>query len=336
MRHRQAPATFRSRLRRMNPRLPTPVNGTFSRCFLILGAKAVREEPRYVPSAPRRPARWGAKQKRNWPTTVASPVTELRRVEATAAALVSADQVELILRVARPQQGRLGFYEVTLLGRLFMFIGRVAALAPDARDRAEARGVVEAALGARQSILRSTTPDGWKKEVALFARRHLGLSRLDEEWLEAVSMALLGKWADSLSDPAPDDVGLLNQLRQEARAVHRQLMPLWERKSGPGRVWMLDYLMPSGDDLHDSVSTGYRVEDEILPWEPERKDALAVFNQLKSDEQHVARAYALGAGTWAEAAHEARLPEPTGRRVMRKLHRLGARQIERTAAAVTR
>ncbi|MBD2835394.1 hypothetical protein ID871_34055 [Streptomyces pratensis] len=45
---------------------------------------------------------------------------------------------------------------------------------------------------------------------------------------------------------------------------------------------MLDYLLPSGDDLHEMVATSYEIEDDALPWEPECKDARAVFHRLKS------------------------------------------------------
>ncbi|WP_374772636.1 hypothetical protein OG756_05350 [Streptomyces sp. NBC_01310] len=61
----------------------------------------------------------------------------------------------------------------------------------------------------------------------------------------------------------------------------------------------------------------------VLPWEPERKDARAVFQRLKADEQLVARAYALASRSWAAAANHAHLPEAMGKRVRRKLRRLG-------------
>ncbi|MGW3214920.1 hypothetical protein ACWDBC_22120 [Streptomyces parvus] len=217
----------------------------------------------------------------------------------------------------------LAFYEAELFGKIFMFLGHVASLDPDPRIRAKARQVVTEALSARQAILRSVGPEDWKPEVARFARRHLGVRKLDAEWLDAVSMALLGEWADTLSNPAPNDVSALDRLRQEARTVHQQLMPLWQRKSGPGRVWMLDYLLPWGEDLHEIIATSYEIEDEALPWEPERKDARAVFHRLECDEQLVARTYALDGGSWAEAADYAHLSKATGTRVMRKLRRLG-------------
>ncbi|MGW0366844.1 hypothetical protein [Streptomyces sp. NPDC002990] len=210
-----------------------------------------------------------------------------------------------------------------LLVKLFILLRQVAKEHPDPQVRAQARLVVAEALSAREAILRSSGLEDWQPEVARFAQRHLGVSKLDAAWLEAASMALLGEWTETVSVPAPDGVDALDRLRQEALTVHRQLMPLWERKSGPGRVWMLDFLLPSGGDLHEVVAVSYRIEDEALLWEPERKDARAVFQRLKADEQLVARAYALAGGSWAEAADYAYLPKEIGTRVMRKLRRLG-------------
>ncbi|MFF7081774.1 hypothetical protein [Streptomyces lavendulae] len=126
----------------------------------------------------------------------------------------------------------------------------------------------------------------------------------------------------------------MHHLRHEARTVHRQLMPLWQRKAGPGRVWMLDYRFPSGETLHELVGGSYRIDDEALAWHPDRHDACAVFGRLKEDEQIVARAFALGGGSWAEAAAAAGLPAQAGERVMRKLRRLGLQHQQRWASLV--
>ncbi|WP_405204079.1 hypothetical protein OG795_00075 [[Kitasatospora] papulosa] len=319
-----APATFR-RTPVKRTRYRVFRGGEFGRLFLVLGAKTFDRQPplHHRPLRGSRPVHWGLQRKRLWPTTLAHPAPEPHRIEATAADLGRTDQLELVLRKATLRPGLLACYEAELFGRIFVFLGHVAVLDPDPQVRAQARQVVTEALSARQAILRSVGPEDWKPEVARFARRHLGVRKLDAEWLDAVSMALLGEWADALSDPVPNDVGALGRLRQEARSVHRQLMPLWERKSGPGRVWMLDYLLPSGGDLHEIVAASYEIEDEALPWEPEREDARAVFHRLKSEEQRIARTCALDGGSWAEAADEAHLPSTAGTRVMRKLRRLG-------------
>lgn len=99
-------------------------------------------------------------------------------------------------------------------------------------------------------------------------------------------------------------------------------MPLWQRKSGPGRVRMLDYRLPSGETLHELVAGSYRIEDEALAWSPDPGDACAVLGRLREDVRRVAQAFALGGGSWAEAAATAGLPPQVGERVMRKLRRL--------------
>ncbi|MGW7343041.1 hypothetical protein [Streptomyces sp. NPDC054854] len=209
----------------------------------------------------------------------------------------------------------------TLVGRMLMLY-LVRAGASDPAVRAEAESAVAAALCARRAILESEGVDDWKPAVASFARTYLGVSRTDGEWLEAVSTALLGNWVDALEAP-PNSGGTLHHLRREARTVHRQLMPLWQRKSGPGRVWMLDYRLPSGETLHELVAGSSRIEDEFLDWSPDRGDTCVVLGRLKEDERRVAQAFALGGGSWAEAAESAGLTPQIGERVMRKLRRLG-------------
>lgn len=54
---------------------------------------------------------------------------------------------------------------------------------------------------------------------------------------------------------------------------------------------------------------------------------------LTSDEVAVAARWAQGVGTWAESALSVRLPAAYGERVRRKLHRLGARQVQRAVTA---
>lgn len=191
-----------------------------------------------------------------------------------------------------------------------------------------------AALHARRAILECADDDDWRPTVAAFSRTYLGITRTDGQWLEAVSTALLGDWIDVLATYSPDGDGTLHHLRREAQTVHRQLMPLWQRKSGPGRVWMLDYRLPSGETLHEVVCGSYRFENDVLSWSPDRHDAGAVFARLKEDEQHVARAFALGGGSWAEAAVATGLPAQLGERVMRKLRRLGLQHRQRQAALV--
>ncbi|MFF3863631.1 hypothetical protein [Streptomyces sp. NPDC002209] len=302
-------------------------NPRFDRAFLVLD---IRSTPitygRLYPRV-RRGYHWDLPafypmSRRQWPTQVAQDLPD------PTVLIGCLDEAELIRRVRQRQAHgypahSLGF----AVGQVLVYVRHLARSSPDREVREHAQRMVAAALAARQAILESETVDGWKPAVADFASTFLGLSRPNAEWLEAMSTALLGNWFSSPGTTTPEAIGTLDELRREAQVVHRQLMPLWERKAGPGRVWALDYLLPSGGSVHEVIDNSYRIEDEVLPWEPERKDALSVFGRLKSDEQHVARAYALGGGTWEEAATEACQPRMTGQRVMRKLRRLGNQRL---------
>ncbi|MGW7317402.1 hypothetical protein [Streptomyces sp. NPDC054865] len=303
------------------------INPQFDRAFLVLDIRSTpitygRPYPRV-----RRGYHWDSmvfypRSRRPWPTQVAQELPE------RAVLTGCLDDAELIRHVRyRQAHGypahSLGF----AVGNVLVYVRHLARSSPDREVREHAQHMVAAALAARQAILESETVDGWKPAVAEFVNRLLGISRPNAEWLEAMSTALLGNWCSPPDTTTPEAVGNLDELRREAQVVHRQLMPLWERKTGPGRVWAFDYLLPSGGHLHEIIDNSYRIEDEVLPWEPEQKDARAVFGRLKAGEQHVARAYALGGGTWEEAATEACQAEMTGRRVMRKLRRLGNQRL---------
>ncbi|ARE79482.1 hypothetical protein B6R96_36305 (plasmid) [Streptomyces sp. Sge12] len=262
---------------------------------------------------------------RSWLTTVASPIAELSGIDGAGRALADL--------IARPVSRTSSFYIQVVADTLLVFGLRSRfANAPEAR--AEAREAVAAALQARRAILESVDDMDWRPTVAAFSSRYLGIGRADWQWLEAVSTALLGNWTSVLDTQPPDSDDTLHHLRQEARTVHRQLMPLGQRKAGPGRVWMLDYRFQSGETLHELVGGSYRIDDEALAWYPDRHDACAVFGRLRKDEQHVARAFALGGGSWAEAAAAAGLPAQAGERVMRKLRRLGLQHQQRWATLV--
>jgi hypothetical protein len=300
----------------------------FDRTFLVLGANKEREE--VGPRIWRTP--WA---QRSWPTTVATDLPETMRVAADSTELNRADMVELVNRHRGSCEptGQIPFYEIELLDRVFLALGRLAIFDPDPKVRATAQEAVAEALQARWAILESAGLNDWKPVVSRFARKHLGVGRTDAEWLEAVSTALLGNWVDALGSLAPEGDKTLHHLRREAQSVHRHLMPLWQRKSGPGRMWMLDYRLPSGETLYDLVADSYRMEDEALPWTPDRRDAAAVFGRLKEDEQRIAQSYAINGGSWAEAAISVGLPEKAGQRVMRKLRRLG-QQLQQQIAPV--
>ncbi|GLW04366.1 hypothetical protein Slala05_79960 [Streptomyces lavendulae subsp. lavendulae] len=293
-----------------------------SRGFLVLGIGSTPAQQPH-PSNQRRPDMGGFHIKRVQPgtpagrlycTQVASCLPELPHIEERGQALTGL--------LDTPSNSFSAYVLAQLVGDILLFLAIETLTTSDSQGRADAQEAVIAALSARRSILESAGAGDWKPVVARFAQRHLGVSGVDERWLEAVSTALLGNWVDALGTPPGDD-GTLHHLRREARTVHRQLMPLWQRKSGPGRVWMLDYRLPSGETLHEVVTGSYRIEDEALAWSPERSDACAVIDRLKEEERQVAQAFAVGGGSWAEAAATVGLPPQVGERVMRKLRRLG-------------
>jgi hypothetical protein len=174
--------------------------------------------------------------------------------------------------------------------------------------------------------------DGWKPTVDEFARTWLGISRPDEDWLEAVSTALLGNWVDLLDTHHFDDARELGlrQLKKESDTVHRQLQPLFRRKARGGRLLSLDHPTTGGGAVVDLLADQAATADSLPWWEPENDHAAAVFQQLSRSEQHLARTWATaGPCSWAEAAELASLPATDADSVRRKLRRLGHRHQQR-------
>ncbi|MEU0110622.1 hypothetical protein ABZ313_35400 [Streptomyces sp. NPDC006251] len=211
-----------------------------------------------------------------------------------------------------------------------------AKRAPYGHQRERARLGIFAALNARRAILETPTLDGWKLAVSEFATTWLGIPHADEQWLEAVSTALLGDWVDLLDEYLGDDAGDLGlmQLKKESAVVHRQLQPLWRRKAAGGGLLSLDYPVPGGGRLVDLLADRVAPEPPTGRWEPESERAAAVFAQLAPGEQHLARVWAQSPRTsWAEAADLAGATAADADGVRRKLRRLGIRHQQRKAAA---
>ncbi|MCX5256717.1 hypothetical protein OOK27_21690 [Streptomyces canus] len=184
------------------------------------------------------------------------------------------------------------------------------------------------AMICRRGIIRSSMGS-----LVRLAARELVLPS-SSRWNEAVSTALLGSWCDPLMSYGHLPATTLGALRAEARTLHRQLVPLWRRRTRHGRVLSLDASLGDGLSLYDLVAmdidllahTGSGVfEDERLNH---------VLHVLSPDEQRVVIAYADGEGTtWTEAAAVvgAADPEAFGERVRRKAKRQGAEQHRRAA-----
>ncbi|MDX3540889.1 hypothetical protein PV721_42740 [Streptomyces sp. MB09-01] len=185
----------------------------------------------------------------------------------------------------------------------------------------------------------------WAREAAVigdsnaidrFASRVLVL-RQGGQWREAVSTALLGDWALSLDTPAglPYESAVA-ELRTEALALHRQLTPLWRRRTGGTRVLLLDTPLGDGITLYDLIIGSPSPQELALGAEPDDARLAAVLNALSEDERKVALAWSRPeVATWAEAAMAVAEADSValGERVRRKLKRLGRLQAERAVAS---
>lgn len=195
------------------------------------------------------------------------------------------------------------------------------------------------ALKAREAALslRPEWHDSWQVEhIAEFTQHVLVLNR-SSRWQEAVSTALLGQWCEPLLSTGRLSSTAISVLKTEASLLHRQLLPVWRRRTRHGRVLSLDADLGNGLSLHDLVAA----EVDLLAhaadgvFEDERLNA--VLRGLNPDQRQVLFALAQGEGaTWTEAAAAAGSPDPEafGECVRRKAKRLANEQRRRTALAV--
>jgi hypothetical protein len=179
-------------------------------------------------------------------------------------------------------------------------------------------------------------------EVDRFASEVLGLWR-GGRWREPVSTALLGNWAAPLeTDGGSMTSAFLDPFRAEVKALHRALMPLWERSTGGHRLRSLDYSI--GDDgmtVHDLISGGPDPCEALAGALPDDPRIAAVLAKLTPAERAVSMAWANRRTDWAEAAatvialapHQftGRDAAAVGNGVRRKLRRLGTQHAERAA-----
>ncbi|MGW2287013.1 hypothetical protein [Streptomyces phaeochromogenes] len=154
-----------------------------------------------------------------------------------------------------------------------------------------------------------------------------------DRWQEAVHTALLGDWSDALWHTGYLPSAALGALKAEARTVHRQLVPVWRRRTRHGRVLSLDADL-GGLSLYDLVAADNDLLSRVAGGVFEDERLNAVLRGLDPAEQRVVFAYAEGEGTtWAEAAAASGAiePEAYGERVRRKAKRLAAEQRRRAA-----
>ncbi|GAA2301634.1 hypothetical protein GCM10010234_50660 [Streptomyces hawaiiensis] len=199
---------------------------------------------------------------------------------------------------------------------------------PELVQALKLRGKISGALETLLDIRDSITPD----TVDRFASRVLVVPR-SERWREAVATASLGSWCEPFFETGHLSTTALGALKAEARAAHRQLVPVWRRRTRHGRVLSLDADL-GGLSLYDLVAadvdllahtTGGVFDDERLN---------TVLRSINPAERAVVFAYAEDdARTWTEAATAAGANEPEafGERVRRKTRRLAAEHTRRMA-----
>ncbi|MFJ9692674.1 hypothetical protein [Kitasatospora sp. NPDC101183] len=149
----------------------------------------------------------------------------------------------------------------------------------------------------------------------------------DEQWQEAVSTALLSGWADSLQTDGTLTPTAVLLLRKEAQAIHRQLTPLWKRRTyGNKRVIPLETPVYNGATLRDLLADR-NLPDGPLFDEIHDRRLVAVLAMLAPAEQDVFLAFGLpDVTTWAGAADAAGSvqPDKDGEKARRKVHRIVA------------
>ncbi|MFD7533788.1 hypothetical protein ACFV8E_40330 [Streptomyces sp. NPDC059849] len=165
------------------------------------------------------------------------------------------------------------------------------------------------------------------------AAKTLLLPRSDR-WREAISTALFGGWSAPLWSEGFLPPAAAGALKAEARLLHRQLVPVWRRRTRHGRVLSLDAILGDGLALYDLVAADVDLLQRVGRGVFEDERLNAVMRGLAPAERQVVFAYAEGEGTtWAEAAAftDATDPSAFGDRVRRKARRLAAEQRRRLA-----
>jgi hypothetical protein len=173
-----------------------------------------------------------------------------------------------------------------------------------------ARSGYMAALRARNAVLH-----GDHEAVAEFIENWLHLK--PTPWrIEAVSAALLEEgWEIEPADA-------LTTIRIRTTDQHHVLRPVWETQLNGRKVGMLDQPIGTTSLTLGDLATDRSTEDVVL--EASMHHAIEVMmGKLNPDEREVAQVYMFGNVDWLQAAEEAGQPRKFGRRVNRKLQRLG-------------
>ncbi|WP_327169921.1 hypothetical protein [Streptomyces subrutilus] len=182
---------------------------------------------------------------------------------------------------------------------------------------------LRAAIAARTEAIHT----GGSPDLALFGRIALGLNR-SERWTEALSSALLGDWVAPLYDGTGLGRPALDRLRSEARRIHTQLVPLWQRRPGKNRVLPLEMPVRNGATLRDLLADRSLPDDPVLDQVPGDDPRLAaILDALNPADRAVVLALGhSGVATWADAAAltGSERPDKDGDRVRRTVRRAAA------------
>ncbi|GJF30336.1 hypothetical protein KNE206_30360 [Kitasatospora sp. NE20-6] len=180
---------------------------------------------------------------------------------------------------------------------------------------------IRTAMAARRAAAGGADP----ASLGLFGQQVLGLKR-SERWTEAVSTALLGTWGDNLAAGFSSQSPLIDQLLQEAREIHTQLVPLWQRRTyGNRRVLLLEKPSAGGGTLRDLLADRHLPDNPLLDQVPGDRRLAAVLARLAPAEQAVVLAFGHpGVATWVQAAELTGADQPAtfAERVRTKVKRI--------------
>lgn len=245
------------------------------------------------------------------------------------------------------------FQESTLDNRPILTITADGTLTSHVGAELERQAEVLNALTSAQTLGGQALPSTVK---ALAARQALQAGAIDQVntfvndelgwwsgWREPVTSALMGSWVAPLLNGGSLTPSALDHLRAEAKEIHRQLVPIWHHKINRARLWSLDHVFGDGLTTYDVAASGLDPYEVLTGALPDNPRILAVLAHLSPVERAVAMAWANTRVTsWTEAATiVADLDTPLvadldpaglGERVRRKLKRLGALHMARSAA----
>lgn len=180
-------------------------------------------------------------------------------------------------------------------------------------------------------------PEAGNAHIDSICRRVLAVPR-GPRWREAVSTALLSDWDAPLWETGHLPSTAVGALRAEARAAHKQLVPLWRRRTRHGRVISLDADPGGGISLHDLVAADLDLLTHTSSGVYEDARINTVLRALDPAERQVVFAYAETDGiTWTEAAAACSAADAAalGERVRRKIKRLAVEQRRRAAQRIS-